>query len=1102
MMVEPVSVGLGISVGKAVLKSWLKDNEFASDMADSISEMVSGAINGWEEKNAAVRQIERISQKATNSIQAVIEYEWGSLTRNQKLAICNVVQNVIDSINIDCDFLSGLDFNPDRLSEIIYKRVEVLGLEGEEATLSYRLTIEASQLIVDLSEKLPNFTRESFSEILSRETEIMLAVDRLFEEIKSIREKSSAAHGNFSSAQFEESYRRSVVRRLDRIELYGLNAASSSSSRQHNLTTAYISLSASGLTLNADNDNEEHEKGNSGSERDDALNSVRIEEIAIISNRLVVKGEAGSGKTTLLQSFAVRCASGSFVGDLDDWNSLVPFFIPLRALGSDGLPKPEDFPGLISPSISGTMPHGWVHEQLSLSRCLLLIDGLDEVSEDKRASTRSWIEDLLGSYPDCKVIITSRPPAIPDGWLGSLDFTEIELLPMSHDDVSSFIDHWHDAVAGEEREGGAAAETRALGPVLKDRIRSDRSLRELASSPLLCAMLCAMNRDRREVLPSNRLALYEAATYMILHARDEQRKIRISDLPALDFETKRDLLQEIAFWMMENGLSMADEWRLVDLVERILPRFSRIQKSVSAELIVKSLLHRSGILRSPIEEKCDFIHNAFKEYLAARAVSDGDRFGYLESAVSSNEAWREVAPMAAALTDSKRRTLFLHELIKRGDTSSSRRVMYHLLAVRCLETCTQLEPETQSEILSRIGNLRQPRSVAEAKALSAAGDLATNLVRKLPGQHARTAASCVRALKMIGTPAALDMLEPYGPDIRSTVVKELLGAWSVFDRNEYARRVLSKSKGLWGGLRVDAAESLEGVRYLSNLSRIEIRSRTELLDKHISEFSNLLQLNSIKIRSSGKFDMGSLSRLSKLLSISVESEYIDNIDAISVLRALNQVEIYCVNSRKITNCDLTEAHKISLFGAYSAGPGAIATGKNLTSISVPHAAEDFDISFLENSSNVNELSMPWPVIAPALIYNSKNFSRMRSLTLQKYRGQKDLSFLENMRNLKRLVIRDADELCSFKGSDFAKDLSSLTIRGSTSDLDLRELTECSKITQLYLSANVEESSLSSLAYFENLQILSVPAKLVPAVRKLGLKASLRSAIVPVKSATA
>ena len=56
-------------------------------------------------------------------------------------------------------------------------------------------------------------------------------------------------------------------------------------------------------------------------------------------------------------------------------------------------------------------------------------------------------------------------------------------------------------------------------------LRLRPALRRLTANPLLCSMICALHRDSRENLPSERRKLYEQCVDMLLTKRDEGRKV-------------------------------------------------------------------------------------------------------------------------------------------------------------------------------------------------------------------------------------------------------------------------------------------------------------------------------------------------------------------------------------------------------------------------------------------------------------------------------------------------------------------------------------------------------------------------------------------------
>jgi hypothetical protein len=61
---------------------------------------------------------------------------------------------------------------------------------------------------------------------------------------------------------------------------------------------------------------------------------------------------------------------------------------------------------------------------------------------------------------------------------------------MRGDDIETFIDKWHYALGQASRV--SSQETTGLASNLKQIIRQRRPLGRLATTPLLCAMICAL----------------------------------------------------------------------------------------------------------------------------------------------------------------------------------------------------------------------------------------------------------------------------------------------------------------------------------------------------------------------------------------------------------------------------------------------------------------------------------------------------------------------------------------------------------------------------------------------------------------------------------
>src|SRR5205085_72282 len=142
----------------------------------------------------------------------------------------------------------------------------------------------------------------------------------------------------------------------------------------------------------------------------------------------------------------------------------------------------------------------------------------------QREEVHLWLKELVEIYPKARFIVTGRPYALEEDWVKREGFDEVGLQPMDLADIRIFIDHWHAAVAEEVREEEDKADLVSFAEHLKLEIERDPSKRNLATNPLLCAMLCALNRERHSKIPSDRIELCEACCNLLIERRDKDRR--------------------------------------------------------------------------------------------------------------------------------------------------------------------------------------------------------------------------------------------------------------------------------------------------------------------------------------------------------------------------------------------------------------------------------------------------------------------------------------------------------------------------------------------------------------------------------------------------
>ncbi|WP_051766143.1 NACHT domain-containing protein [Saccharothrix syringae] len=759
MGVEAALIPLGASVVRSALKLWLGDKSLATPVSGTGVDLLERRLTNALDQRKLRRVQEQFVDAVVERVQPIVAAEYRRLAEHERLAAIEAVRETFEEAALDDDDLFAADLDTRRLDRHLRSRAPYAptGLSTDGTQLYGLLLRECAGYVIEMSRALPAFGPSALTEILRRETEIVTEVRKVLDRLPQRR----------TSTDFAYDYRQLVAGTLDQVEMFG--ATLSEATRRYPLSVAYISLTADGP-------------------RDGyAAAGRRVEDLLATGERIFIRGEAGLGKTTLLQWIAVRSAQRDFADPLTAWNDTIPFLVPLRRYADRELPAPERFLDEVGRHIADEMPPGWVQAQLRSGRGLLLLDGVDELASDRREEAREWLRSLILAFPGARYVVTSRPSAVDPDWLAADGFAVASLRPMTPADVRVFVERWHDAMRTRLVDEPAREEVAEHHERLLAQLNARHHLRKLAGYPLLCALLCALHRDRRGDLPDNRMELYDTALQMLLERRDAER--RIEALAGLSRTRKALLLGDLAYWFIRNDLTDAPVSRAVEQVERRLTSMPEVR--ASAEAVYRHLLERSGLLREPVEGRVDFVHRTFQEYLAAKAAIDADDIGTLVAHAHLDQ-WHEVVVMAAGHAPGTRREELLNQVLTRGDEVRKHRDALHLLAVACLETTPELAPATRERVEASATRLLPPRGLAAAKAFASAGPFVLDLLASADPRTEAEVAATVRAAAATGLNDALPLLVKYRRDERDKVQQELVAAWGDFEPDAYAAAVLAE----------------------------------------------------------------------------------------------------------------------------------------------------------------------------------------------------------------------------------------------------------------------------------------------------------------------
>ncbi|WP_409238805.1 NACHT domain-containing protein [Streptomyces sp. PA5.6] len=771
-----------------------------------------------------------------------IEEKYATVPGHERLAAVAAVQDGFAVAGtLDAERLFAIDLDPRRLATDLRRPVPDLAVRAQELYAEL-LELCCVHVVEELTAH-PSFAARAAVEQTRRTGELLRG--------------QCSAPATAAPPGFEQRYAHFVAETHSRLELFGVTLGGRACA-EWSLETAYLSLAVSEERQHGPSAEEEGMSGGM------AQAAVRVERALAECDRLVLRGAAGAGKSTLVQWLALNAARQSFGPELTDWNRCVPFVLRLRSIHlPEGLPLPEDF--LAAAGVPLRAPAGWVEDLLVSGCALVLVDGVDEVPAKLRGRTEGWLKALIVAFPRARYVVTTRPSAVAEDWLMGQGFTTFTLRPMEWDEVRAFIAHWHDAARRECAGPGEQDRMDRYEEGLAEAVTTRRDLGRLATNPLMCALLCALNCDRRMHLPRVRKELYDAALDLLLVRRDAEREVPSSEGVALSLGEQTALLQRLAYWMIRNAQVEADRGEVVAMLDEWLAAMPQVREQGDAEQIFTHLLIRSGLLREPVPGSVDFVHRTFQDYLAAKAAVEARDFGVLVRNAHDDQ-WDDVVRMAVGHARVEERGRLLRQLLRRAEKARRHRERLVLLAAASLEHAPELDPRVRQEVEERTAELMPPTTHAQTESLAKAGDLVLELLPG-PGELSeQQAAAVVRTAFRVGGAGALVVISRFRADRRKSVRSALGLAWGAFDTHEYFEKVLRGTVEAGEVVPMSTAEELELLPLLPELTHLSLSGDHGIPDvvlrqtalKYVQFFDN-----------QSLTDLSTLSRLPHLETLTV-----------------------------------------------------------------------------------------------------------------------------------------------------------------------------------------------------------------------------------------
>ncbi|HEY0101041.1 MAG TPA: NACHT domain-containing protein, partial [Pyrinomonadaceae bacterium] len=393
----------------------------------------------------------------------------------------------------------------------------------------------------------------------------------------------------------------------------------------------------------------------------------RVETWLGANRRCVILGGPGSGKSSLLRFLCLDLFQDE--PQLTElarwWGQFLPVWIPFafwtrKFSTSEGRDVP--LTAMLEDWFKGwDEGHLWpiVRQALDDERLLLLVDGLDEYSDEDAARNALLRLKIFIEQRNATAVLTARPRGFARLGMQTAGWGRGDLSDLSEEQQEQLTRIWFThrerkvrGSAGDDEDVIACRVEAEVQRFLGD-LRRSSELRELARVPLLLCLLIAY-KILHVQLPQNRFKAYQALVDYLIHTHPERRRlaalIRETPLALTDEEVKRAFANLAYRIQSQYGTGVVEQTEAIKATTQFLSDESGVIgfEAAEARKVSRELIHTGedtlGLLVERSQSEIGFFHRALQEYLAAyhlSTISHNERVSIVEEHCVEPQ-WREV----------------------------------------------------------------------------------------------------------------------------------------------------------------------------------------------------------------------------------------------------------------------------------------------------------------------------------------------------------------------------------------------------------------------------------------------------------------------------
>lgn len=323
-----------------------------------------------------------------------------------------------------------------------------------------------------------------------------------------------------------------------------------------------------------------------------SISEPSIQTCTLISNRIIISGTGGSGKSVLLKHLFLDCiASGAYV----------PIMVELRDLNGAELSLDEFVTELLS-DFGFKVTGNYIEKAKKAGHFCFFLDGYDEINHAHRKKLLKEIKSLSKKYPDCPVVISSRPD---EAFHGLEEFSNFYVRPLTLNTASQLV------------------EKLPFDEDIKTKFQNDlhdklfESHTSFLSNPLLLSIMLLTYGENSEI-PSKLSIFYNQAFEALFLRHDAYKggfsRARLTKLDIQDFSRVFSVFSLQTYDRRYFKMSRTVCLRYIEKSKQSLSLDFSVENYLDDLLSAACLLTEEGL-------EIAFSHRSFQEYFVALHIS-------------------------------------------------------------------------------------------------------------------------------------------------------------------------------------------------------------------------------------------------------------------------------------------------------------------------------------------------------------------------------------------------------------------------------------------------------------------------------------------------